>query len=220
MEAAFRECVEEERQAGRTVLLSSHILSEVEALCDRVTIIRAGPHGGLRGPGRPAAPLAHLGARRSWPGRRTGSAGLPGGARPGHRAGTGSAARSTTTRSDEVLAPAGRRGGPQPGQPAADAGGTVPAALRGPVMTALARPHAAAGRHRWPATALAGLTGTAALISLAAAPRPHHPAGLAVRVRRQHRQHRVQLPPPLHPACLSGPGARRQRPRLTPRSWR
>ena len=42
MEAAFRECVEEERQAGRTVLLSSHILSEVEALCDRVTIIRDG----------------------------------------------------------------------------------------------------------------------------------------------------------------------------------
>jgi ABC-2 type transport system ATP-binding protein len=42
MEAAFRECVDEERQAGRTVLLSSHILSEVEALCDRVTIIRAG----------------------------------------------------------------------------------------------------------------------------------------------------------------------------------
>ena len=42
MEAAFRECVDEERQAGRTVLLSSHILSEVEALCDRVTIIRTG----------------------------------------------------------------------------------------------------------------------------------------------------------------------------------
>jgi ABC-2 type transport system ATP-binding protein len=42
MEAAFRGCIEEERQAGRTVLLSSHILSEVEALCDRVTIIRAG----------------------------------------------------------------------------------------------------------------------------------------------------------------------------------
>jgi ABC-2 type transport system ATP-binding protein len=42
MEAGFRECVEEERQAGRTVLLSSHILSEVEALCDRVTIIREG----------------------------------------------------------------------------------------------------------------------------------------------------------------------------------
>jgi ABC-2 type transport system ATP-binding protein len=42
MEAVFRECAEEERAAGRTILLSSHILSEVEALCDRVTIIRAG----------------------------------------------------------------------------------------------------------------------------------------------------------------------------------
>ena len=42
MEAAFRSCIEEERHAGRTVLLSSHILSEVEALCDRVTIIRKG----------------------------------------------------------------------------------------------------------------------------------------------------------------------------------
>jgi ABC-2 type transport system ATP-binding protein len=42
MEAVFRECVEEERQHGRTVLLSSHILAEVEALCDRITIIRNG----------------------------------------------------------------------------------------------------------------------------------------------------------------------------------
>ena len=42
MEAAFRGCIEEERKGGRTVLLSSHILSEVEALCDRVTIIRDG----------------------------------------------------------------------------------------------------------------------------------------------------------------------------------
>jgi ABC-2 type transport system ATP-binding protein len=42
MEAVFRGCIDEERQRGRTVLLSSHILSEVEALCDRVTIIRAG----------------------------------------------------------------------------------------------------------------------------------------------------------------------------------
>ena len=41
-ETVFRECIEEARQAGRTVLLSSHILAEVEALCDRVTIIRAG----------------------------------------------------------------------------------------------------------------------------------------------------------------------------------
>jgi ABC-2 type transport system ATP-binding protein len=42
MEAVFRECVEEERHLGRTVLLSSHILAEVEALCDKVSIIRNG----------------------------------------------------------------------------------------------------------------------------------------------------------------------------------
>ncbi|MTE19825.1 ATP-binding cassette domain-containing protein [Streptomyces sp. TRM43335] len=42
MEGVFRECVAEERDRGRTVLLSSHILSEVEALCDRVSIIRRG----------------------------------------------------------------------------------------------------------------------------------------------------------------------------------
>jgi ABC-2 type transport system ATP-binding protein len=42
MEAVFRQCISEERQNGRTVLLSSHILSEVEALCDRVSIIRNG----------------------------------------------------------------------------------------------------------------------------------------------------------------------------------
>jgi ABC-2 type transport system ATP-binding protein len=42
MEAVFRDCVAEERRRGRTVLLSSHILAEVEALCDRVSIVRAG----------------------------------------------------------------------------------------------------------------------------------------------------------------------------------
>jgi ABC-2 type transport system ATP-binding protein len=42
MEAVFRDCMGDERRRGRTVLLSSHILSEVEALCDRVTIIRSG----------------------------------------------------------------------------------------------------------------------------------------------------------------------------------
>jgi ABC-2 type transport system ATP-binding protein len=42
METVFRGYVEEIRRAGRTVLLSSHILAEVEALCERVTIIRAG----------------------------------------------------------------------------------------------------------------------------------------------------------------------------------
>ncbi|WP_426511734.1 ATP-binding cassette domain-containing protein [Dactylosporangium sp. McL0621] len=43
MEEVFREVIREEQRRGdRTVLLSSHILAEVEALCDRVTIIREG----------------------------------------------------------------------------------------------------------------------------------------------------------------------------------
>ncbi|MCC3332516.1 ABC transporter ATP-binding protein [Nocardia abscessus] len=42
MEQVFRECVHEAQERGATVLLSSHILSEVEVLCERVTIIRAG----------------------------------------------------------------------------------------------------------------------------------------------------------------------------------
>jgi ABC-2 type transport system ATP-binding protein len=42
MEAVFKDCVNELREEGRTVLLSSHILAEVEALCERVSIIRRG----------------------------------------------------------------------------------------------------------------------------------------------------------------------------------
>ncbi len=42
MESVFQQCVEDFRAQGRTVLLSSHILAEVERLCDRVSIIRAG----------------------------------------------------------------------------------------------------------------------------------------------------------------------------------
>jgi ABC-2 type transport system ATP-binding protein len=42
METVFQEVVRELRDNGRTILLSSHILSEVEALCDRVTIVRGG----------------------------------------------------------------------------------------------------------------------------------------------------------------------------------
>src|SRR5262249_49358855 len=41
MEQVFRECVREARDNGQTVLLSSHILSEVEAVCDRVAMLRA-----------------------------------------------------------------------------------------------------------------------------------------------------------------------------------
>lgn len=42
MEATFRECVNGERRERRTILLSSHLLAEAEALVDRVTIIRDG----------------------------------------------------------------------------------------------------------------------------------------------------------------------------------
>ncbi|MBS4210082.1 ABC transporter ATP-binding protein [Bacillus sp. FJAT-50079] len=42
MERVFQECVMEVKKAGKSVLLSSHILSEVERLCDRVAIIRQG----------------------------------------------------------------------------------------------------------------------------------------------------------------------------------
>jgi ABC-2 type transport system ATP-binding protein len=50
MEAVFQDCIRDEALRGRTVLLSSHILAEVEALCDRVSIVRAGrivQHGTL-----------------------------------------------------------------------------------------------------------------------------------------------------------------------------
>ena len=42
MDSVFRDCVDDFRDQGHSVLLSSHILAEVEALCDRVSIIRAG----------------------------------------------------------------------------------------------------------------------------------------------------------------------------------
>ena len=42
MASIFRECVRELRQEGKAVLLSSHILAEVEELCDRVSIIKEG----------------------------------------------------------------------------------------------------------------------------------------------------------------------------------
>ncbi|MFI7540520.1 ABC transporter ATP-binding protein [Actinoplanes sp. NPDC049599] len=60
MEEVFRQCVREAVAAGRTVLLSSHILSEVEQLCDTVTIIK---DGRLVESGRLAA-LRHLAASR------------------------------------------------------------------------------------------------------------------------------------------------------------
>ena len=54
MEMAFRDCVTEAKERGQTVFLSSHILSEVEALCDRVGIL--GRAAGRPGDARRAAP--------------------------------------------------------------------------------------------------------------------------------------------------------------------
>jgi ABC-2 type transport system ATP-binding protein len=42
MEMAFRETVREAKERGQAVFLSSHILSEVEVVCDRVGILRGG----------------------------------------------------------------------------------------------------------------------------------------------------------------------------------
>jgi ABC-2 type transport system ATP-binding protein len=42
METIFQEYIKEEQAAGKTILLSSHLLYQVEVLCDRVTIIRQG----------------------------------------------------------------------------------------------------------------------------------------------------------------------------------
>jgi ABC-2 type transport system ATP-binding protein len=42
MEAVFQDCIQDVKAQGRTVLLSSHILAEVEALCDRLSIVRLG----------------------------------------------------------------------------------------------------------------------------------------------------------------------------------
>lgn len=59
MEAAFRETVREARGRGQTIFLSSHVLSEVELLCDRIGILRAGKlidEGSM-------AQLRHLSAR-------------------------------------------------------------------------------------------------------------------------------------------------------------
>ncbi len=53
MEQAFRHCIVEARNRGQTVFLSSHIMSEVEALCDRVGILRDGKLTSGSGRGSP-----------------------------------------------------------------------------------------------------------------------------------------------------------------------
>ena len=65
MEEVFQSELTALKGDGRTVLLSSHILSEVEKACDRVSIVRGRPHRRLRQPRRAAPPHPHPGARRA-----------------------------------------------------------------------------------------------------------------------------------------------------------
>ena len=86
----------EERERGRTVLLSSHILSEVEALCDRVSIIRDGRTVETGTLGRAAPPDPYLDPRRAGRRRRPAWPTCPACTTSTSRA-TGSAARWTPT---------------------------------------------------------------------------------------------------------------------------
>ena len=49
----------EAKQAGRTVIFSSHVISEVEQVCDRAVILRQGPHRPHAGDRRPASQAPH-----------------------------------------------------------------------------------------------------------------------------------------------------------------
>ncbi len=141
MEAVFQDHVHELREAGRTVLLSSHVLAQVEALCDRVTIIRrgrtveSGTLAELRHltrtsmtveTARPVTGLAELPACTTWS-RPTTAPGL--------------ASTSTPPAIDAVLAHLVGVRGASPFAAAADPGGAVPAPLR-----RRAGPRAGAGR--------------------------------------------------------------------------
>ena len=71
MEVVFRREMARMKDAGATVLLSSHILSEVELLCDRVSIIRAGKSRRVGHAGRTAPPHPHRDLVRGDGGRRS-----------------------------------------------------------------------------------------------------------------------------------------------------
>ena len=128
MENIFQQCVAEARDRGATVLLSSHILAETEALCERVTIIRAGKTvesgtlESMRHLSRTTitAELARR-PRRSHPHPR----------RRGRQLRRDHAARPRRQRRPRRTHPGARRHRrAQPGQPAAHAGRALHAPLR------------------------------------------------------------------------------------------
>ncbi len=128
MENIFQQCVAEARDRGATVLLSSHILAETEALCERVTIIRAGKTvesgtlESMRHLSRTSI-TAELGSR---PGRSHPDPWRRG--RQLRRVHTARPRRQRRTRRTHPGARRNRRA--QPGQPAAHAGGALHAPLR------------------------------------------------------------------------------------------
>ena len=130
MESVFTDYVDAFREGGRTVLLSSHILAEVERLCDRVSIIRAG----RRVETGTLAELRHL-TRTSVVAELAGTSGRAGrarrGARPRRRGLPGPLpGRRQPARPGAGRARARRR--PVAHHPATDPGGAVPAPLRRP----------------------------------------------------------------------------------------
>ena len=163
MEAVFQDTIRDITSEGRTVLLSSHILAQVEALCERVTIIRLGrtvESGTL-------SDLRHL-TRTSIAVETVqpadGVAALPG----VHDAvidGTRARFDVDTAQLDEVVRYLSGLGIRTPDEHAADARGAVPASLR-------RRDRAAGGRRRGGIARRSGavnsstLTGTATLVRL------------------------------------------------------
>ena len=128
MESVFEDCVDEFKDEGHTVLLSSHILAEVERLCDRVSIIRAGRTvesgtlAELRHLTRTSV-SAELGRPPTGLDRARRRARPRGRGQPGDLRGRHGAARRRPRGAGTVRHP-------HPHQPAADAGGAVPASLR------------------------------------------------------------------------------------------
>ena len=120
MEQAFQEVVRERREEGCTVLLSSHILGEVEALADRVSIIRRGRDRDDRNPGRAATAHPHprpRGHRRraqpASPTPRASRTTSPSGSTATSTAGSPSTP-STSTRSSAGCTPHGSTPSPPP----------------------------------------------------------------------------------------------------------
>ncbi len=95
MEAVFQDCIREVKAEGRTVLLSSHILAEVEALCDQVSIIRSGRTQESGTLARAATPDPHV-DHRARPTRPAGRVARPRRG-PRSRGSTGTVCASTST---------------------------------------------------------------------------------------------------------------------------